>query len=150
MPELIDLYPYRLNDVLPQFFIAERSSDKRYAGQWRMVGGKVQAGEKAWQAALRELNEELDAEPARFWSPPTLNQFYEPSSDNIYHIPVFAAEIDDSAQIQLDDEHTRYKWITIDQAERYIYWPEQLRIMRLIHKILTSKAIIEDWEIPIT
>lgn len=150
MPELIDLYPYRIADQVPEFFIGKRSLHKRYAGQWRMVGGKIQTGEKAWEAALRELAEELGVEPIKFWSPPTLNQFYEPSSDSVHHIPVFAAELDETIQIQLDDEHTTYKWITIDQAERYIYWPEQLRILRLIHKILTSKAIIEDWEIPIT
>ena len=149
MNTLVDLYPYRYSDEALTFWVGRRAPGKPYAGQWRMVGGKAREGEKAWEAALRELNEELGIQPVRFWSPPTLNQFYEPATDRIRHIPVFGAQIETSAVIQLDDEHTAYRWITIDQAERYIYWPEQLRIIRLIHKLVTEEAIIEDWEIPL-
>lgn len=149
MPELVDVYPYRLNDGSPEFFVGERAPGKIYSGQWRVVGGKIKEGETAWKAAFRELEEELGTAPKRFWSPPTLNQFYEPSTDTVHHIPVFAAEMAQEDVIQLDDEHSRYKWITIDESEHYIDWPEQLRILRLIHKILVSKEIIEDWEIPI-
>lgn len=109
MPRLVDLYPYRFIEDTPQFFVAKRAKNKMYAGQWRMVGGKVKPGETAWQAALRELNEELSVDPERFWSPPTLNQFYEPSTDMIHQIPVFAAELNRAPDIRLNEEHTRYK-----------------------------------------
>ncbi|MDX1636966.1 MAG: NUDIX domain-containing protein [Balneolaceae bacterium] len=144
MSELVDLYPYRLISE-PEFFLGRRSEDHQYAGQWRMVGGKVKRGEKAWEAALRELKEELNTTPRLFWSPPTLNQFYEPSSDRVLHIPVFAAELFSEQQITLNSEHITYQWVTIDRAEHYIQWPEQLRILKLIHNILRSKEIIDDW-----
>ncbi|MDR8391037.1 NUDIX domain-containing protein [Aliifodinibius sp. S!AR15-10] len=151
MAQLIDVYPYRLigDASIPEFFVGKRAPGKVYADQWRMVGGKVIDGEKAWEAAFRELKEETGVVPVKFWSPPTLNQFYEPSSDTVHHIPVFAARLPAGAGIKLNEEHSDYKWITIDVAERYINWPEQLRIMQLIHQILTSQAILQDWIIPI-
>ncbi|MDZ7693551.1 MAG: NUDIX domain-containing protein [Balneolaceae bacterium] len=149
MIELVDVYPYRFSKNQIEFFTGKRSTSKIYSGQWRMVGGKVEQGETAWQAALREMKEEVGVEPVRFWSPPTLNQFYEPKNDTIHHIPVFAAEISPDAEITLNDEHQQLKWITIEQVEQYIHWPEQARIMGLIHSLLSSKEILKEWELAI-
>lgn len=149
MSQLVDVYPYKITGGDPVFFAGRRSTGKIYSGQWRMVGGKVEEGESAWQAAYRELHEELGVKPARFWSPPTLNQFYEPASDTVHHIPVFAAEIQPEVAIQLNEEHSEFQWLTIDQVDRYIHWPEQVRIMHFIHKIISEKNIIKEWEISI-
>ena len=93
MKKLIDVYPYRLNEGKPEFLIFFRSSKKIYAHQWRMVGGKVKEGEEYWQAALRELIEETSLSPVLFWSIPSINSFYEASSDQIHHIPAFWSRI---------------------------------------------------------
>ncbi len=42
-----------------QFLLARRPADKPYAGYWEFPGGKIEAGESAYQALLRELDEEL-------------------------------------------------------------------------------------------
>ncbi len=41
------------------FLLAQRPSDKIYAGFWEFAGGKIEAGETAYQALCRELREEL-------------------------------------------------------------------------------------------
>ena len=75
---VVDVYPYRLDENhLPEFLLVRRAAGLVYAGQWRMIGGKVDAGETAWQAALRELREETGLTPTRFWSLPSVNHFYE-------------------------------------------------------------------------
>ena len=150
MKKLIDVYPYRLNDDEIEFLILKRSSDKIYANQWRMVGGKVQENEQYWKAALRELKEEISLAPIKFWTVPSLNNFYEHSSDTIHHIPAFAAQIDWSDdKISLDDEHTGYIWVTADKINDYIHWPEQRRLIQLIHDILTKQEILPEWIIDI-
>ena len=42
-----------------RFLLASRPADKPYAGYWEFPGGKIEAGESAYQALVRELNEEL-------------------------------------------------------------------------------------------
>lgn len=145
MKKLIDLYPYRIVDGNPRFLILKRAKGKIYEGQWRMIGGKVKEGEKYWQAAIRELNEETGCTPGKFWTIPSVNQFYEASADTIHTIPAFAAQIPDDQKLTLDEEHTEAKWIRADNVENFILWPEQQRLIRLTNFILTSDRISEDW-----
>jgi dATP pyrophosphohydrolase len=144
--KLIDVYPYRINDKNVEFLILKRSSKKIYANQWRMVGGKVEEGETFWQAALRELNEEISEKPSSFWTVPSVNSFYEHKTDTIHQIPVFAAKIEwTDERIELDDEHTGYLWVNADQINEYIHWPEQKRLIRLINDILINQQILPEW-----
>lgn len=152
MKKLIDVYPYRLQNGQPYFLIFKRSSEKIYAGQWRMVGGKVKKGEQSWEAALRELKEETGLKPVKFWTIPSINQFYEAKTDAILSIPAFAAELDNDSDIQLDEEHSEFKWVSIDGIQPYISWPEQRRLMKLTYDILTDQFldILPEWIIEIS
>ena len=150
MKKLIDVYPYRINGKNVEFLILKRSSKKIYANQWRMVGGKVQENETYWEAALRELNEEISVAPIQFWTVPSLNKFYEYSADNIHLIPAFAAKMEwNDDEIDLDDEHTGYLWVKADEVSEYIHWPEQRRLIQLIDDILTNQQILPEWIIDI-
>ncbi|MFA6970269.1 MAG: Nudix family hydrolase [Gallionella sp.] len=44
------------------FLLAQRPSDKIWAGYWEFPGGKLEAGETAYDALVRELREELGIE----------------------------------------------------------------------------------------
>ncbi len=144
--KLIDVYPYRINGKNVEFLILKRSSKKIYPNQWRMVGGKVVEGETYWQAAIRELKEEISEKPSSFWTVPSVNSFYEHKSDTIHQIPAFAAKIEwTDERIELDDEHTGYIWVKADQINEYIHWPEQKRLIRLINDILINQQILPEW-----
>ncbi|MCR9132091.1 MAG: NUDIX pyrophosphatase [bacterium] len=147
MKKLIDVYVYKMNSGIPEFLLLLRSKKKIYANQWRMVGGKVEANEASWQAALRELKEELDVFPEIFWTIPSVNSFYEASSDQIHQIPAFAAELPTSASIILDDEHTEYRWVKADEIDAMIAWPEQKRLIRLTDQLLRNQQILPEWHI---
>lgn len=144
--KLIDLYPYRFNkDNLVEFLLLKRAEGEKYDGQWRMIGGKVDDGEAYWEAALRELDEETGLKPTKFWALPSLNKFYEWNTDEILLIPAFAAEINRTDSIVLDKEHSISKWFDIDEATDLISWPEQRRLLILLHEIVTSNQILDDW-----
>jgi dihydroneopterin triphosphate diphosphatase len=143
--KLIDLYPYRFTDDHPEFLLLKRSKGRIYQGQWRMIGGKVEEGEAYWQAALRELDEETGLIPLKFWTLPSINQFYEAKTDQILSIPAFAAEIAPDKTPELDSEHSEAEWLHIEDAVKVIAWPEQQRLLRLLFNLLTSNQILDDW-----
>ena len=148
MPSLVDVYPYRLNES-PEFLILKRAHGKQYAGQWRMIGGKIESCEAAWQSGLRELREETGLFPETFWTVPSVNQFYEAATDTLHHIPVFAAKVAADAIINLDEEHLEFKWIQSAELNTFIHWPEQQRLITLIHQILKSQKVLDEWKIPL-
>lgn len=148
--KLIDLYPYRIDDGEVTFLLFKRAKGKIYEGQWRMIGGKVEPGETYWEAALRELLEETALTPSKMWTIPSLNLFYEHSSDSILQIPAFAAEIDRGDTIRLDREHTEYSWVEHDEVSEYLYWPEQIRLIRLTNELIKNNKILNDWRVPLS
>lgn len=149
MARLIDVYPYRKNNKENriEFLILKRAASVSYAGQWRMVGGKVKTGEEAWQAGLRELKEETALEPALYWTLPSVNHFYNHHNDQTELIPAFAAEVDGYSTIVLNREHTNYKWIEGKDISTFIHWPEQQRLMQMASKIIVNKELLNDWKI---
>ena len=108
-----------------EWLLLRRASTKIYAGDWRMVGGKLQELESAWQACLRELREELQLQPARLLTVPFVNQFYEWQHDRINAIPVFVALTAPTFEPVLDEEHTHYLWLTEGEALSKLPWPGQ-------------------------
>lgn len=142
---LIDLYPYCWDGNEIKFLVFKRAKGKIYEGQWRMIGGKVKEGEFSWQAALRELKEETSLVPEKLWTIPSINSFYEASTDTIHHIPAFAAELNVEEKPELDDEHILYEWLVVEEAIKKLRWPEQKRLIELTHTLLTNDQIIENW-----
>lgn len=144
----VDVYPYRRPpNGSPHFLLLRRAAGRLYAGQWRMVGGKIRPGEAAWQTALRELQEETGQRPARLWSVPSVNTFYEWQHDRINLIPAFAAEL--TTDPVLDHEHDAFAWLTAEDAAGRLAWPEQQRLLRLVaalldHSVLPPELLIDE------
>lgn len=130
---VVDVYPYRRQGDV-EFLLLRRAAGVPYAGQWRMVGGKIEGGETAWQAALRELREETGRRPAHAWTVPSVNAFYEWQTDRLNLIPAFAAEL--HADPTLDAEHDAFAWLSAEDAAARLRWPEQRRLLRLIDALL--------------
>ncbi|MDZ7660248.1 NUDIX domain-containing protein [Fodinibius sp.] len=145
MKRLVDVYPYQREQNEVEFLIFKRAADVQYAHQWRMIGGKVNPKETYYNAALRELKEETGLSPDLFWSIPSVNQFYDPDSDRILQIPAFGAEVNKESAITLNHEHASWKWISEDELDTYIQWPEQIRLMKLLADIVISKQILNEW-----
>lgn len=145
MKKLIDVYVYRIKAEEPEFLLLKRSSGKIYANQWRMVGGKVAAEESYHEAAYRELLEETELQPELFWVIPSVNSFYEAETDQVHHIPAFAVQVDQEAIPTLDEEHIDHQWVKQQNVKEYITWPEQNRLIEIVHRIVTNHQILPEW-----
>ncbi len=131
---VVDVYPYRHESVSPEFLLLRRAPGTEYAGQWRMVGGKIEAEEAAWETGLREVEEETGQTPASFWTLPSVNTFYEWQEDRVNLVPAFAAKLTDAPT--LDDEHDAFAWHPASDAVQHLRWPEQKRLLRLADRLL--------------
>jgi dATP pyrophosphohydrolase len=131
---VVDVYPYRHQSVNPEFLLLRRAPNTSYAGQWRMVGGKIESDEAAWETGLREVEEETGHTPNHFWALPSINAFYEWKDDRINLTPAFAATL--RQDTVLDDEHDGFDWLPAREAAEHLDWPEQKRLLRLADRVL--------------
>ena len=148
---VVDVYPYRMRGVARVFLVLRRAAGHAYAGQWRMVGGKIEPGEAAWQAARRELAEETGFAPgsglAAFWALPSVNTFYEWQRDTVALVPAFAAHV--SGDPQLDGEHDAFAWLPAEAAAARLAWPEQRRLLTLADALLDAGGVPPELAIPL-
>ncbi|MEM1314776.1 MAG: NUDIX domain-containing protein [Pseudomonadota bacterium] len=110
------------------------------AGTWCQVAGKIEAGERAWQAALRELREETGLTPRALYSADVCEQFYEAARDAITLAPVFVALVDADAQVALNAEHDAFEWLDFDAAEARVDFAGQRRVLRCIREAFVDRA----------
>jgi dihydroneopterin triphosphate diphosphatase len=142
---VVDVYAYREGEAGREFLLLRRSPGRPYAGSWRMVGGKIEGVETAWEAALRELKEETGFAPRHFWAVPSANIFFDWREDRVNIAPVFAAEVD--GEPRLDGEHADWSWMDVEDACDRVVYPEQRRLLRCIDTALAD-GIPDDWHIP--
>ncbi len=115
-------------------FLAIRRDTPYLHNRWQMVGGRLEPGEKGWQAALREIREETGLIPDRFYSVNVVHCFYEVSQNCINLVPIFVAFIDTEQTVQLSSEHNAYKWITLDEVDDYLIFRSEREIARQIQQ----------------
>ena len=154
MPEptvrVVDVYPYRRRTGYPaEFLVLKRAGGQAYAGTWRMVGGKIEPGERAWETALREMREETALTPLRFWALPSVNAFYEWQRDTVALVPAFAAEVGAGTEPVLDGEHDAWAWLPPEAAAERLAWPEQQRLLRLAARLVANGGIADELRIPV-
>ena len=139
---LIDCHIARpARDVLNEFeYLAlRRSSEKIYSGQWRIVTGKVEQSEFAWQAARREIREETQFHDFRFFVIPFVSSFYEKEYDRLNHIPVFLALVNQRIDPILNDEHSDFRWCTIGEITELLDWKNQRDGVLAAENLLKSR-----------
>ena len=94
-------------------------------GKWCQVAGSIEAGETAWQAALRELREETGLELSQLWSGDICEQFYELQKGRIPMLPVFVGFVDALLDVQLNAKHDAFDWLDFDTVCERVAFPRQ-------------------------
>lgn len=101
-------------------------------GFWCHVAGKVEFGETAWQAIIREFYEETSIHVQDLFNADYLEQFYEAQLNVIELIPVFVVYCDAEQKIILNDEHSAYMWCTLDEALEKVDYAGQKKLYQHI------------------
>ncbi len=131
----VEVHVFRRTGGSLEFLLLRRGEKEIYPGLWQMVTGKIKPGEKAYEAALREVKEETGLIPLKFWAAPKVNQFYQADKDAVYIVPVFAAEVSE-AEVLTGEEHDGYKWLSSAEAGSVLPWDEQRKALDIIERYI--------------
>jgi dATP pyrophosphohydrolase len=104
------------------------------AGEWCQIAGAIEAGETAWQAALREVHEETGLRPVAFYSADICEQFYEADRNAISLLPVFVGFVRPGDDVRLNAEHSEFRWVTFDDALRMVPFAGQRNVLMHIRR----------------
>ncbi len=126
-----------------EFLLLKRAPKSLYSGDWRMVGGKIEPPEAAWQACVRELREETGLVPERLICVPYVSRFYEWQHDRINDIPVFVA-LTSGKEPTLDKEHVAAEWLNPEEAIKRLHWPGQVEGLRAALATLSESTPLLD------
>ncbi|HMN23922.1 MAG TPA: NUDIX pyrophosphatase [Ignavibacteriaceae bacterium] len=129
---LIEAHIFREKNGELEFLILKRSPVQYYPNIWQMVSGKIKENETAYNAALREIKEETNLTPEKFWVAPTVNSFYSPDKDYICLLPVFAVKVKFDSEVVISDEHVEYKWLKPENAKQLLAWDGQRKSVDVI------------------
>lgn len=129
---LIEAHIFREQNGVLEFLILKRAPYQYYPNLWQMVSGKIKDGEKAFEAAIREIKEETNLKPEKLWVAPTVNSFYSPDDDYVCMIPVFAAKVNYLSDVQISPEHVAFKWLVANEAKNHLAWDGQRKSVDVI------------------
>jgi dATP pyrophosphohydrolase len=115
----------------------KRAKTKMYEHLWQGVAGKIEAGETAPEAAIRELKEETGFEPVRMFVADHVSKFYETHGDRINLVPVFGIEVD-REDVIISEEHCDFKWADFETAKDTLVWKGQKEGITAVNNMLSS------------
>ena len=85
-------------------------------GAWCPVSGRIEAGEKAWQTALREIGEETGLKDGALYTTGVTDSFYDPEANTIELMPIFLFMIAREEAVTLDEAQSEYAWLDVEAA----------------------------------
>jgi dATP pyrophosphohydrolase len=99
-------------------------------GEWCQIAGGIEDGEKAWETALREVREETGLICDRLYSADICEQFYEADRNTISMLPVFVGFVDAMAPVIINDEHSEFRWVSLEAALEMVPFSGQRHVLK--------------------
>jgi dATP pyrophosphohydrolase len=136
--ELIEAHIFRKSKKGIEFLLLKRSPETIYPEIWQMVTGKMNMGEPAYKAALREIKEETGLIPEKLWVAPNVNSFYDHIDDTISFLPVFAGKVSPDSKVVISEEHSEFRWASPANTKKLLAWPGQKKSIDIINEYFTK------------
>ncbi len=126
---LVDVYVLRMTADGIECLALRRAEGGRCPGSWEVVHGHIEDGERPWQAARRELEEETGLAPERLYNLSRVETFYQHRLDEVALVPVFAAFVAPDGAVRLGSEHNAHEWLSPTEAGQRLAWPRERRAL---------------------
>jgi len=118
-----------------------RAAGDYMGGTWQTVRGVAEGNETAPLAALRELREETALAPLELYGLSSLDSFYTAKFDTIWHCAVFAALVDRTADVRLNDEHDAYRWVPLRDVPPLLMWQRERELLAEIEREILAPGL---------
>jgi 8-oxo-dGTP pyrophosphatase MutT (NUDIX family)/nucleoside-triphosphatase THEP1 len=140
VPGVVDVYVIRPLSEGWQVLVLQRALETRCPGAWEAVHGRIEDGEKPEAAAVREVREETGLSISRLYNV-TVQPFYLHTSNTVQIAIVFAAFVDEPAEVKTGAEHQRFEWMSPHDASSRFIWPrEREALSHILHLLAGGNA----------
>jgi dATP pyrophosphohydrolase len=137
-PSIVIVHVIRINNGAAECLLLRRCSTLK--GNWQMVAGKIEHGEKVVDAAKRELLEETGLIADKLYSADFIETYFDARHDSIFMAPVFLALIEKTQQVVLSPkEHDEYKWLSLPEALNYLDFSGQRMALKHIDEYFVKR-----------
>ena len=136
-PGVVDVFVIRPLQPDWRVLVLQRAADTRCPGAWETIHGRIEPGERPEHAALREVREESGLEASRLYSI-TVHPFYLHAQQTVQLAIVFAAFVDEPADVVTGPEHRAFEWLSVGEALDRFVWPRERVSMREIVALLST------------
>jgi dATP pyrophosphohydrolase len=134
--DIVDVYIFRRLNNNVQFLVLRRRPGSVLGDTWQAIHGKIEPGEGAVDAALREVKEGTGLSPQKFYSADYINQFYDHATDSIVLAPSFAGLVGPREQPRLSSDYSDYAWCDLEETVARLPWAGQRWAARHIYDVI--------------
>ena len=139
-PGVVDVYVIRPHPDGWKVLTVQRASDTRCPGAWETIHGRLDTDERPELGAVREVREETGLDVARLYNV-TVQPFYLHMFGTVQLAIVFAAFVDEPANVILGDEHQAHEWLSPHDASSRFIWPrEREALSQILHLLAGGNA----------
>jgi len=130
---------YDLDENEYKFLVLKRAADLYiYPGLWQTVTGRIEPGETALDAAIREVKEETGLTPDDIWTLPYVANFFNIRKNAVSVAPVFGFLTEYKKEIELSSEHERFEWLNLSDAIERVVVPTHKEGFRIFFDYILS------------
>ena len=134
---VVDVFVIRPLHPEWRILVLQRAADTRCPGAWETIHGRIEPGERPEHAAVREVREESGLEASRLYSI-TVHPFYLHAQPAVQLAIVFAAFVEEPAEVAIGPEHRAHEWLGVEDAISRFVWPRERVSMREIVSLLAA------------
>ncbi len=144
-PDLVECWVFRVAEQgHAEFLLVQRAADRIFPGIWQPVTGRLEAGERAPAAALREVAEETGLGPddvEAFYDLDQVDSFYSEDVDAVVVSVIFAVRVAPRVEPRLSHEHAAALWVRADEAIERSIWRPYRDSVALIERLIRDEVL---------